>query len=93
MKRFIIFLSILAFAFSLAACEAYDNHFDNMYQEYIESFGFKIIEKIGSCGDYRGFLVYDTRTNVEYIATVGNGSNGFCPYYGKDGNVVIYGGK
>ena len=93
MKRVITFLLIFIIVFSCTGCKAYNDHFDNMYREYIESFDFKIIKKLGSYGDYRAFLAYDTRTNVEYIVTVGNGSNGFCPYYDKDGNVVIYGGK
>ena len=93
MKRFIVIALIVVLAFSCTACKSYHEHFDNMYQDHIESFGFKIIEKLGTWGDYRSFLVYDTRTNVEYIVTIGNGSDGFCPYYDKNGSVAIYGGE
>lgn len=72
-------------------CE--NDYRDRSAERYIKSVGFESIEKLSEFGDYRTYLTYDTRTNVEYIVTFGNGSNGFCPYYDKDGNVVIYGGK
>lgn len=96
MKRFIAILLVLVIVFSCAGCADHnceEDSRDRVARRYIESVGFEIIEKLSEFGDYRTFLTYDTRTNVEYIVTFGNGSNGFCPYYGKDGNVVIYGGK
>jgi hypothetical protein len=96
MKRFIAFLLILVIVFSCVGCTEHDcekDYRDRSAERYIKSVGFESIEKLSEFGDYRTYLTYDTRTNVEYIVTFGNGSNGFCPYYGKDGNVIIYGGK
>ena len=93
MKRFIALMLVLVIVFTCVGCAEHDceeDYRDKSAKRYIESSGFEVIEKIGTHGDYRVFLAYDTRTNVEYIVTVGAGSNGFCPYYGKDGNVVIY---
>ena len=93
MKQIIAILLVLIIVFGCVGCTAYNEHFDNMAQEYIESAGFKVIEKFGNFGDYRTYLAYDSRTNVEYIVTFGNGTNGFCPYYDEHGNVVIYKGE
>lgn len=93
MKRFIALMLVLLMCISLVGCKSATEYRDDACAKYITKSGFEVIEKICTYGDYRVFLAYDTRTNVEYIVSVGNGSNGFCPYYGKDGNVVIYGGK
>lgn len=59
---------------------------------YLNEIGFNVIEKIGSCdsGNTNIYLAYDAQTKVEYIITLGFGGVMFCPYYGSDGNVVIY---
>lgn len=90
MKRFIAILLVLVIVFSCAGCKSYAEFRDEAYTRYITKSGFEVIEQICTYGDYHVFLAYDTRTNVEYIVTIGAGSNGFCPYYDKDGNVVIY---
>lgn len=96
MKRIIAILLVAVIVFGCVACADHDweeDYRDNTARRYINSVGFEIIEKLSEFGDYRTFLTYDTRTKVEYIVTFGNGTNGFYPYYDKDGNVVIYGGK
>ena len=93
MKKIIAVVLVLIVIIVCTGCAKYEAHFDNMAIEYIHSAGFEFIEKMGNFGDYRTYLAYDTRTNVEYIVTFGNGTNGFCPYYDEYGNIAIYGGK
>lgn len=91
MKRFIALILVLLMCISLVACSENYDKWDN---DQIEAYGFVTIDQLGRYGESACYLVYDPITKVEYIVTSGSYNNfSFCPYYGKDGNVVIYGGK
>ena len=93
MKRLCMLLLIISMLFIFTACGAIDDLRTNQAEDILNPSGFEIVEKLGKKGtDYYVFLVYDTTTKVEYIFTYGNGTNGFCPYYDENGNVVIYEG-
>lgn len=95
MKRFIAIILFILTLFIFIGCDAKTGTTDYGADEnYIESFGFEIIDRIGNYGDRKVYLVYDTRTNVEYILIHDeyNHTDSLCPYYDETGNVAIYTG-
>lgn len=91
MKRVVAALLLVVMLLGLTACGAID---DTTYGEsMIGSFGFRLIEEFGRCGDTTVFLVYDPNTGVEYLFTDGYNTTSICPYYNSDGTVAIYNGK
>jgi hypothetical protein len=91
-KIFAIFLVVVTLL-CLTACDTVTSSNVEYGKKLIKNAGFVIIEQKYVKGDDSAYLVYDSKTKVEYLIFDGYHSLSVCPYYDENGNVAIYEGE
>lgn len=91
MKKLFAIVLVIATLCCLTACDVSSVKEENTSAQ-LDDLGFEVIEYLGSYGDCDIYLVYDVRTEVEYIFASGYCRMSWSPYYDENGNVKIYEG-
>ena len=92
MKKIIAIVLIVVMLLSMVACAPSEEPYNYMLSKF-EDMGFGFIKEFGNVGDYDFYLLYDYETGAEYILIQGYCEMNLTPYYGADGEVVIYNGR